>query len=95
MEIKSEKIKDHQEMLDRWKASGKSIMAYCKKENISYYTFLYWRDKLSKKKRRFIKLKIPVYRRTQSHTCEIVFTNGNRINFPTRPEAVYLKALLA
>lgn len=97
MEIKSEKISDRQEMIDRWKASGKSIMAFCKEENISYFTFLYWRDKLNNKPRRsgFIKLKRSTPKPTKTNPCDIIFANGNRINFSVPPEASYLKDLLS
>jgi hypothetical protein len=97
MEIKSEKINERQQLIDRWKESGKSIMAFCKEENISYYTFLYWRDKLVRKTNRsgFIKIKSSVSKKTTDNTCEIIFTNGNRLNFSALPEAGYLKALLS
>jgi hypothetical protein len=97
MEIKSEKINEREQLIDRWKESGRSIMAFCKEENISYYTFLYWRDKLVKKTNRagFLKIKSSVSKKITDNTCEIIFSNGNRVNFSIRPEAVYLKALLA
>jgi hypothetical protein len=96
MEIKSEKTNERLEMIDRWKASGKSISSFCKEENIPYFTFLYWRDKLFKKNNRsgFVKIKPSVSHKLKDTTCEIIFTNGNRLNFPVPPEASYLKALL-
>lgn len=96
MEIKSEKTKERLEMIDRWKASGKSINSFCKEENIPYFTFLYWRDKLVKKNNRsgFVKIKARVSKITKDNTCEIIFTSGNRLNFSAAPEAAYLKALL-
>jgi len=97
MEIKSEKINERLEMIGRWKVSGKSINSFCKEENIPYFTFLYWRDKLVKKKNRsgFIKIKSRVSPKIKDISCEIIFTNGARLNFSVLPEAGYLKALLS
>jgi hypothetical protein len=97
MEIKSEKTNERLEMIDRWKASGKSINSFCKEENIPYFTFLYWRDKLVNKKNRsgFVKIKPRVSLKVKgTTTCEIIFINGNRLNFSVPPDASYLKALL-
>ena len=96
MEIKSEKTKERLEMINRWKASGKSISSFCKEENIPYFTFLYWRDKLVKKNNRsgFVKIKAIVSPKMKDTTCEIIFTNGNRLSFSVSPEAPYLKTLL-
>ena len=97
MEIKSEKTDQRFAMIDRWKASGKSIKSFCREENVSYYTFLYWRNKLVKKRNRsgFIKIQSPVSKPTHGTNCELIFTNGNRANFSIVPQASYLKALLS
>ncbi len=58
---------------------------------------MYWRDKLVKKKNGsgFIKIKSSVSKKIKDTTCEIIFTNGARLNFSELPEAGYLKALLS
>lgn len=97
MEINSEKTNDRLELIERWKASGKSIMSFCKEENVSYFTFLYWRDKLVKKNNRsgFVKIKRATRMMSNNSTCEIIFANGNRAKFSIAPQAPYLKALLS
>ncbi len=97
MGIKSEKASERFAMIDRWKASGKSIMAFCKEENLSYYTFLYWRDKLNNKPRRsgFLKINRQAIKIIKANGCEIIFATGNRINFSVPVEASYLKDLLS
>lgn len=97
MQNKSEKKVERFKMIDRWKASGKSINSFCKEENVSYYMFLYWRDKYLKqtKPSGFIKIKSAEAISIKDSTCEIVFINGNRINFNSHPEVSYLKELLA
>lgn len=94
MQIQSENIDVRLKMIEHWKQSGKSIMAYCKAENIPYHTFLYWRNKFSKKERKFIKLKTSVYVPSRDKSCEIIFINGNKVNFSVQPNAAYLKELL-
>jgi hypothetical protein len=97
MQNKSEKIADRFSMIDRWKASGKSINSFCKSENISYHMFLYWKKQYSKQNisKGFIKIKPVDKLISKDSTCEITFANGNRINFNSHPEATYLKQLLA
>lgn len=97
MQNKSEKIKERQALIDRWKASGKSINAFCKQENVSYYTLLYWRKKLENQtpSKGFIKIKPTKNIKPNDSTCELIFSNGNRINFSICPEVVYLKELLS
>lgn len=92
-EIKAERLK----MIDRWKASSKSVNSFCKTENISYHMFLYWRKKFTGQTNPsgFIKIKPAEAIITKDTSCEIIFSNGNRINFNSRPEVIYLKELLA
>jgi hypothetical protein len=40
---KSQRWKDR---IEQWQTSGKSITSWCKDNNISYNTFLYWRKRL-------------------------------------------------
>jgi hypothetical protein len=97
MQNKSERIADRFSMVDRWKASGKSIQSFCKSENISYHMFLYWKKQYSKQNisKRFIKIKSADILKVKDSDCEIIFANGNRINFGgSLPEVIYLKELL-
>lgn len=97
MQNKLEKTNERFEMIDRWKSSGKSINSFCKSENISYHMFLYWKKQYSKQNipKGFIKIKPVDNLIAKEALCEIIFVNGNRINFNIRPEASYLKELLA
>lgn len=97
MQNKSERIADRFSMIDRWKSSGKSIQSFCKSENISYHMFLYWKKQYSKQhtSKGFIKIKPVDKLIAKDSTCEIIFTNGNRLNFNSHPEVSYLKELMA
>ena len=96
MQNKTEKKIDRFSMIDRWKASGKSINTFCKEENISYHMFLYWRNKYTRQTNPsgFIKIKSAKPISIKETTCEIIFANGNRVNFNSSPQASYLKELL-
>lgn len=96
MQNKSERIARFS-MVDRWKASGKSINSFCKAENISYHMFLYWKKQYSKQtiSKGFIKIKPVETLLSKESTCEIILSNGNRINFSMCPAATYLKELLS
>ena len=96
MQNKTEKTSERFKMIERWKASGKSIKAFCKEENLSYFMFLYWRDKYLRQNKPAVFIKIKPVKRVPAndYTCEIILANGNRINFPVSPEAAYLKELL-
>ena len=96
MQNKSEKTNDRISMITRWEESGKSINSFCKHENIPYFTFMYWRKKLSgsNKSGGFIKIKRKEFSTSNCSACEIIFANGNRVNFSDHPEVLYLKQLL-
>lgn len=97
MQNKAEKISNLFSMIDRWKASGKSIKAFCKEENISYHLFSYWKKQYSKQNnpKGFIKIKPVDHLIAKDSTCAIILTNGHRITFSNRPEVGYLKELLS
>ena len=97
MQNKTEKISERFALIDRWKSSGKSINIFCKEENISYHMFLYWKKKYFKQtsSKGFIKIKPSTGLIAKESACEIIFSNGNRINFNSSPEVSYLKQLLA
>ena len=97
MQTKSENTNNRLAMIKRWQESSQSINVFCKEENISYHMFMYWRNKLVRQKKpsRFIKLKSSEVFTTKFAACEIIFTNGNRVNFHSHPEAVYLRQLIA
>jgi len=34
------------ERIENWRASGQSITAWCRENNVTYFSFLYWRKRL-------------------------------------------------
>jgi len=102
MENKSEVLQEKALLIDQWQQSGKSIIQFCKDENISYHTFHYWRKKLSsrdafgtkKPGAKFIKLKNVAKRVVDPGYCEVVLTNGNRVVLHGQLQSDFIKSLL-
>ncbi len=76
---------DKQTMLDKYKASGKSIKQYCLEENIPYHLMGYWQRKekflATGKDKKFIKVKIKEPLALHQNKTELIFSNGNKIVF--------------
>lgn len=96
-----ERIKDNDKhlLVKKWLTSGKSMVAFCKEENIPFYFLQYWHRKLYKGKKStknsgFIKLKPERTPSFGSIFCEIQSANGHRIIFPDYIEVSFLKQLL-
>ena len=98
MEISIEKRNWWKAKVDQYKQSNQSLQAFCKAQNISYYTLNYWRHKFRDEENpvSFVKIKSLEYRQSlQNNGCEIIFTNGNRVHFTSLPELNFLKQLLS
>ena len=95
--VKSEQITEEKQlMLDEWKISGQSKVAYCQDGNIAYHSFFYLQKKLSKpgisSKKKFIKLgALP--KPLPAALTEVVYPNGTRIVFHSLPDIFLLKQL--
>jgi|ERR1017187_3339462 hypothetical protein len=79
-QIKSEKLA----LMARFKSSGQTVAAFCKKENISPNTFFYWRKKLSKNESAEKVGFIPLQKASESFFlgfAEVIFPSGARIVF--------------
>lgn len=99
MQSTNEKDYDKHLMIKKWKEGGKSMVVFCREENISYYSFQYWQRKLSSVKKPtktsgFIKIKPIRSSSSGSVFCELLSANGHRLIFPDYVEVSFLKQLL-
>ena len=98
---------DKQAMLDKFKASSKSIKQYCLDENIPYHLMGYWQRKekflSTGKDKKFIKVSLRHAQgkklKEPSVICqnktELIFSNGNRIIFHDHVNMHELKELVS
>ena len=96
MKDSKEKFGNKFETIERWKQSGKTIIQFCKEENLSYHKFHYWHSKYKQQNNtsKFTKIK-PITREVISGSyCELYFANGSRLVFNQKPEADFIKQLL-
>ena len=102
MENKSEHLQEKKILNERWEQSGKSIIQFCRDENLSYHTFHYWRKKLASKNTvttkktgsKFIKLKSVSKEISGAGYCELILSNGHRLLFHQQPEVDFVKQLM-
>lgn len=99
MEPINEKDYDKHLMIKKWREGGKSMVVFCREENISYYSFQYWQRKLTKEKKpisssRFIKIKPLPQPKVNTVFCELLSANGHRLIFYDFIEVSFLKQLL-
>ncbi len=90
----AQEMKEH---IDSWKASGLSKAAYTKQINLSYYTFLYWLDKLEpvKKTKGFSQVKINSEKEKTSCTkIEFHIPSKGYFVFPENSSATFIKSIL-
>jgi len=87
---------EKEELMDQWKQSGKSKVAFCKERSIGYYSFCSWvkrRTDKSKNGLPFVPVQIkPAY--SESIFARVVLKNGTTINLHHPVESTYLIALL-
>lgn len=84
-------------MIERWKQSNQTISSFCKSENMPFHVFYYWHGKYKKQNYapgEFIKIAPPLITTSQLNYCELHFTNGMRLVFNERPDAIFIKQLL-
>jgi len=87
-------LQERIELVERWQKSGKTVIQFCKEENISYPTFHYWRKKLNPSiEKGFVKLKTSAGGAVSDY-CEVIFTNGIRLLFHQQPQIDFVKQLL-
>ena len=83
--------------LKSWQQSGLSRKAYCLENNIPYFTFQYWRDKLifGKSKKRFIQFKVKSPDDTLlSSKIEFHVPGKGHFVFPESCPAAHIKSIL-
>ncbi len=93
-------------MIEQWKASGQSQMAYCKEVGMSYHIFHYWykvyRDEHNKNTHptaAFIELQVSATQQTTTMVLtttnvELLLPDGKRLLFHGSVEASFLRSLL-
>lgn len=73
---------EKEEMIRRWQQSGLSQIEFCRKENISFHGFYYWKKRICKTEKKpsgkFLKLRtappLPV-----NIFAEVILQNGSRV----------------
>ena len=87
-------LQERIELVERWQKSGKTVIQFCKEENISCHAFHYWRKKWNPTiVKGFVKLKQSTAV-TVSDYCEMIFTNGTRLLFHQQPQRDFVNQLL-
>ena len=83
-----------EEHITRYKASGKTQVAYCQEYGIKKATFAYWlkrqRDALSTEPGGFVRISAL----ERSHAMEVCYTNGVVVRFNAVVDARYIKELI-
>lgn len=86
-----------QELIERWKQSGKSKKLFAQDNGINYMTFIGWfsrdtKKKPSKEKPSFIS--VPMKTASGQLFAELHFKNGTRVSFYQPVGAEYFQSLL-
>lgn len=100
MESNEQKTAAHKSMataeehIARFKASGKTQVAYCEEYGIKKATFAYWlkrqRDAVSAEPGRFVRIAPP----GRENALEISYANGVVVRFNTLVDPKYVKELI-
>lgn len=79
-----------QQLIEQWKASRKTKIAFCRERDISYPTFIGWTRGKKKNTSAFIPLQI----NSPQIFAEVILRNGTKIIFHAALSAQELKTLL-
>lgn len=84
-------------MIEAWKESGQSQMAYCREKNIGYHVFHYWYKRYrSEQPASTSSPFVPLQIETASAACtELIMPNGKRLLLPSSINVQTLLTLLA
>jgi hypothetical protein len=88
-----DRINKMQQLVTRWQVSGKSQRAFAAENNLNYYTFRYWVDKLVKSKESggFIQI---YTRSTGKFTLCVRYPNGIELYLPSGTPAKTILQLI-
>ena len=85
------------DLIDRWKASGESVAAFCAAHRVSQATFYSWRKRLATGTRRTTR-PAPAFapvRVVPDPTAEVVLPNGLILRIPATTEPAAVARLVA
>ena len=100
MTTKSEKQQEMFSMIEQWKGSGQSQLAFCRSQNLPISVFQYWRKKYLDRQSTLTASPafVPVHiqsARPDAVVAELIFPDGKRIHFYQAVEVSVLQALLS
>jgi hypothetical protein len=85
------------DLIDRWKASGQSVAAFCAGHHVSQATFYSWRKRLAARARRTTGT-APAFapvRVVPDPTAEVILPNGLILRVPAATEPAAVARLVA
>ena len=85
------------DLIDRWKASGQSVAAFCAAHRVSQATFYYWRKRLASRSRSTTP-PAPAFapvRVVPGPTAEVVLPNGLIVRVPVATDPATIARLVA
>ena len=85
-------------MIEQWKGSGQSQLAFCKSQNLAISVFQYWRKKYLDQQGAIVSsafVPITIHTTDRSVVAEVIFPDGKRIHFYQTVEVSVLQALLS
>jgi transposase-like protein len=86
------------EHVEKYQASGQSIVSYCAKHDINPHNFYYWRKRFNTKRAeeagRSEFVEIPIASTLSSPPVQLRTPQGYTLNFATLPPIDYLRQLL-
>jgi transposase-like protein len=88
---------EKQELVEQWKQSGKSKLAFSKEIQVSYFTLCHWvkgRDRSHKAKTRSSFLPVEIKPETSKTFAHLILKSGTSIQIHQPVESSYLVALL-
>jgi hypothetical protein len=101
MELKNNRqhytLLEKQELLEQWKQSGKSKLAFSKEIQVSYFTLCNWikaRNRNHKAKTKSSFLPVEIKPDTHKPFAHLILKNGTSIQIHQPVESSYLVALL-
>ena len=85
------------DLIDRWKASGQSIAAFCAAQRVSQATFYAWRKRLTARAPR-VTAPAPTFapiRVVPDPTAEVILPNGLIVRLPAATDPTVVARLVA
>ena len=87
-------------LIETWKESGQSQIAFCKEKDIAYHRFHYWlkkyndQNEMPPRASSFLQVKVPPPNFTDG-SIEVIYPDGRKVVFHQAVEVSFLRNLLA